>query len=179
MKPMFSSVERERSVSSMRRMKAPPWWRAKSQLKSAVRAPPTCRWPVGLGAKRTLTASVISVLLEQTAPRRGRELADARAAYRRVPEVVVIDVRGERRPDHQRGVQQQTLERPQRAATDELVAPDHQAAAGLEAHVQPGRVGVAHNLDLARVGHAEAALVAHLQVRDRERVEAHDLRRDG
>src|SRR5262249_40555407 len=35
----------------------PPWWRAKSQLKSAVRAPPTWRCPVGLGAKRTRTGS--------------------------------------------------------------------------------------------------------------------------
>ena len=55
MESMFASVERERSVSSIRRMNWPPWWRAKSQLKRAVRAPPTCRCPVGLGAKRTLT----------------------------------------------------------------------------------------------------------------------------
>jgi len=48
-----SCVERWRSVSSMRRMKVPPRRRAKSQLKSAVRAPPIWRWPVGLGAKRT------------------------------------------------------------------------------------------------------------------------------
>src|SRR5262249_16423164 len=59
MASMYSSVERDRSVPSMRRMKAPPWWRAKSQLKSAVRAPPTWRWPVGLGAKRTRTASAV------------------------------------------------------------------------------------------------------------------------
>src|SRR5689334_12301863 len=110
----------------MRRMKVPPTWRAKSQLKSAVRAPPTCRKPVGLGAKRTLTTSLMSVPLEEPAPRRGRELANARAADRRVPEAVVVDVRGERRPHHQRGVQQQALERPQRAAADELITPDHQ-----------------------------------------------------
>src|SRR5215510_12133440 len=58
---MFSSVERERSVSSIRRMKVPRWWRARSQLKSAVRAPPTWRWPVGLGAKRTRTGPGIGV----------------------------------------------------------------------------------------------------------------------
>src|SRR5215467_7813009 len=52
---MCSSVERDRSVSSMRRMNTPPWRRAKSQLNSAVRAPPTWRCPVGLGAKRTRT----------------------------------------------------------------------------------------------------------------------------
>src|SRR2546426_6587482 len=153
---MFSSVERERSVSSMRRTKAPRWWRANSQLKSAVRAPPTWRWPVGLGAKRTRTASLMSVQLEQATPRRGGERADARAPHRRVPEQVVIDVRGERRPDDERRVQEQPLERPQRAVADELVAPDDEAAAGLEAHVHLRGVGVADDLDLARVGHAEA-----------------------
>ena len=60
MSSMFSSVERERSVSSMRRMKTPPWWRANSQLKSAVRAPPTCRCPVGLGANRTRISRLIA-----------------------------------------------------------------------------------------------------------------------
>src|SRR5215472_9449209 len=39
----------------MRRRKVPPWCRAKSQLNSAVRAPPMCRKPVGEGAKRTMT----------------------------------------------------------------------------------------------------------------------------
>ena len=47
-----SSVERSRSVSSMRRMNVPPWRRAYSQENSAVRTPPMCRKPVGLGAKR-------------------------------------------------------------------------------------------------------------------------------
>src|SRR5213083_972018 len=49
-----SSVERALSVSSMRSRNFPPSRRAKSQLKSAVLAPPTCRYPVGDGAKRTL-----------------------------------------------------------------------------------------------------------------------------
>ena len=53
---MVTSVdERSRSVSSMRRMNVPPCLRAKSQLKSAVRALPMCRKPVGEGAKRTVT----------------------------------------------------------------------------------------------------------------------------
>src|SRR5262245_17842657 len=104
---MLSSVERERSVSSMRRMKVPRWWRAKSQLKSAVRAPPTCRWPVGLGANRTRTGAATSVRLEEPAPRRAGEGADARAADGRIPQKVVVDVRRERRPDHQRRVQEQ------------------------------------------------------------------------
>src|SRR6266545_7475066 len=59
MKWMYSSVERDRSVSSIRRMKTPPWWRANNQLNRAVLAPPTWRWPVGLGAKRTRTGSGI------------------------------------------------------------------------------------------------------------------------
>src|SRR6201987_3229063 len=50
-----SSVERSRSVSSTRRMNLPPLRRAYSQLKSAVRTPPTCSRPVGLGAKRVTT----------------------------------------------------------------------------------------------------------------------------
>src|SRR5262249_21289544 len=49
-----SRVERSASVSSMRRMNAPPCPRASSQLNSAVRALPTCSCPVGLGANRTL-----------------------------------------------------------------------------------------------------------------------------
>jgi hypothetical protein len=36
-------------------MKVPPAPRASSQLNSAVRALPTCRWPVGLGANLTRT----------------------------------------------------------------------------------------------------------------------------
>src|SRR5438067_4000474 len=65
-----SGVDRTRSVSSMRSRNLPPWCRANSQLKSAVRAPPMCRNPVGEGAKRTTTlilrgwvwVSVISTL---------------------------------------------------------------------------------------------------------------------
>src|SRR4029450_6067520 len=109
---MFSSVERERSVSSMRRMNVPRWWRARSQLKSAVRAPPTWRWPVGLGAKRTRIGVGTSVPLEEPAPRGAGECPDARATDRRIPEEVVVDVRGERRPDDERRVEQEPLERP-------------------------------------------------------------------
>ncbi len=50
-----SGVERSRSVSSMRRMNVPPWRRAYSQQNSAVRTPPMCSMPVGLGAKRVRT----------------------------------------------------------------------------------------------------------------------------
>src|SRR5438270_9271633 len=50
-----SGVDLTRSVSSMRSRNLPPWCRANSQLKSAVRAPPMCRNPVGEGAKRTTT----------------------------------------------------------------------------------------------------------------------------
>ncbi len=39
----------------------PPMWCAKSQLKSAVRAPPMWRKPVGDGAKRTRTAELMLV----------------------------------------------------------------------------------------------------------------------
>ena len=53
-----SLVDRSMSVSSIRRMKVPPWPRANSQLNSAVRALPTCKWPVGDGAKRTLIGGI-------------------------------------------------------------------------------------------------------------------------
>src|SRR3954468_24107352 len=49
----ISEDDRSASVSSIRRTNTPPCRRAKSQLKRAVRAPPTCRYPVGEGAKRT------------------------------------------------------------------------------------------------------------------------------
>src|SRR5580692_2093600 len=49
----LSAVLRSWSVSSIRRTNVPPVFRAQSQLKSAVRTPPMCRYPVGDGAKRT------------------------------------------------------------------------------------------------------------------------------
>src|SRR5690606_27085292 len=55
MASIAACVERARSVSSIRSSALPPWWRAKSQLNSAVRAPPICRKPVGEGAKRATT----------------------------------------------------------------------------------------------------------------------------
>src|SRR6266540_6207863 len=55
--PMASSVERFRSVSSIRRMKLPPWCRANSQLNKAVRAVPTWMYPVGAGAMRHRTGA--------------------------------------------------------------------------------------------------------------------------
>lgn len=58
MESVYSCLERKRSVSSMRRWKWPPKWRASSQQKMAVRAPPMCRCPVGLGAKRVTTFMV-------------------------------------------------------------------------------------------------------------------------
>ena len=47
-----SSTCRSWSVSSIRRMNWPPWCRASSQLNRAVRTPPMCKKPVGLGANR-------------------------------------------------------------------------------------------------------------------------------
>src|SRR5262245_30695297 len=55
----FSGVERSLSVSSIRSTNVPPDPRARSQLYSAVRAPPTCSSPVGDGAKRTLTPAML------------------------------------------------------------------------------------------------------------------------
>ena len=63
MAAIAASVERSRSVSSMRSSILPPAWRAKSQLNSAVRAPPIWRKPVGEGAKRVTTSSAMSAFL--------------------------------------------------------------------------------------------------------------------
>src|ERR1700704_2984886 len=57
---MAGSVERSRSVSSIRSSILPPRPRAYSQLNSAVRAPPIWRKPVGEGAKRVTMESVIT-----------------------------------------------------------------------------------------------------------------------
>src|SRR6202158_93952 len=49
-----ASVLRSTSVSSSRKIIVPPFRRAYNQLRMKVRALPTCRNPVGEGAKRTL-----------------------------------------------------------------------------------------------------------------------------
>src|ERR1700712_38200 len=56
---MAASVERSRSVSSMRSTNFPPCRRAYNQENKAVRRPPMCKKPVGLGAKRVRTVMVI------------------------------------------------------------------------------------------------------------------------
>src|SRR5690242_389488 len=56
-----SGVDRSRSVSSTRRMNFPAERRAYSQLKSAVRTPPICNRPVGLGANRVITFMELGV----------------------------------------------------------------------------------------------------------------------
>src|SRR5262245_25043236 len=62
MPAIHSGRDRATSVSSMRRMKVPASCRANSQLNKAVRAPPTCREPVGAGENRTRGASAIDLL---------------------------------------------------------------------------------------------------------------------
>src|SRR5262249_20637966 len=52
------SVERSRSVSSIRRMNAPRLWRAKSHANNPERTLPMCSDPVGLGAKRVRTVTI-------------------------------------------------------------------------------------------------------------------------
>ena len=67
-----SRVDRSKSVSSMRSTNVPPVRRASSQLKSAVRALPTCSCPVGLGANRTRTGGDGGVVIAESAPPRAR-----------------------------------------------------------------------------------------------------------
>ena len=55
----YSLLERSLSVSSMRSIKQPPSFLARSQLNSAVRVLPMCIWPVGLGANLTLMLFIV------------------------------------------------------------------------------------------------------------------------
>src|SRR5262249_28580127 len=52
-------------------MKVPRFWRAYSQLKSAVRTLPICSCPVGEGANRTRTFPFSAIALMVTKSRRG------------------------------------------------------------------------------------------------------------
>jgi hypothetical protein len=65
-----SSLERSGSVSSTRSRNCPPRRRARAQLNRAVRAPPMCSGPVGLGANRTRTVTGDSWELGGRGPRR-------------------------------------------------------------------------------------------------------------
>src|SRR5262245_26706707 len=76
-----SVVDRSRSVSSIRSTKRPWFRRASSQLKSAVRAPPMCRYPVGEGANRTRGGVAMTELAGLTAPPRGVNAAHAHPCY--------------------------------------------------------------------------------------------------
>lgn len=76
MESVYSCLDRSLSVSSMRNLNSPPKWRARSQQKMAVRPPPICKCPVGLGAKRVMTffmsLSVLRVSGSRPAKARGR-----------------------------------------------------------------------------------------------------------
>ena len=68
-----SYTSRAVSVFSIRSRNSPPAWRAKSQLKSAVRTFPMCRRPVGEGAMRTRTDTRVAYRRAFRRPRlRGR-----------------------------------------------------------------------------------------------------------
>src|SRR3954471_11901835 len=57
-----SSESRAASGSSIRKTRAPWWWRANAQLKRAVRTRPTWGLPVGDGQKRTRTGAALVTL---------------------------------------------------------------------------------------------------------------------
>src|SRR6266508_5395095 len=74
---MCSAVTLDRSVSSIRNTKVPPWCRANAQSYSAVRMLPTCRSPLGEGAKRTRTGRSGGLGLSATGDHPVPESADA------------------------------------------------------------------------------------------------------
>src|SRR5689334_14686125 len=81
-----ASVERSRSVSSMRSRNFPPCFFANRYENKAVRAPPMCRKPVGLGAKR-VTTDIDRPLKERALLAEGlRKLAPHDPTLRRAPE---------------------------------------------------------------------------------------------
>src|SRR5919201_4227114 len=70
----------------MRRTNTPFFFRAHSQLKSAVRAPPMCRYPVGEGAKRTRTigaGEIAEVIVRRHAAARAPARVSRRLSARR------------------------------------------------------------------------------------------------
>src|SRR5262245_37608291 len=70
---VISSLERSTSVSSIRSTNTPLCFRANNQSNRAVRAPPTCRYPVGDGAKRTRTAWLLLTGSISVVPKRLHE----------------------------------------------------------------------------------------------------------
>src|SRR5262245_16896151 len=82
----------------------------------------------------------VAVRVEQLAPARRQDVADARLTVHRIPVAVVVEPRGRVAPGHDRRAQQQVLERLERAPVDELLAPRGegvlvQRAAEPEVHV--------------------------------------------
>src|SRR5580704_15976734 len=72
---------RSSSVSSMRRTNVPPCWRTNSQLKSAARALPTWKYPVGDGAKRARGGVVVGSVMWDTPSAGGVRLEDPASVF--------------------------------------------------------------------------------------------------
>src|SRR6266851_5064037 len=86
---MASGVERSRSVSSIRKTKWPACRRAYSQQNNAVRNPPMCKKPVGLGANRVRTVMNLDLRKLRGAEfSRGPEESAAKGTDRVVPFVL-------------------------------------------------------------------------------------------
>ena len=90
----------------------------------------------------------------------------------------MVQVRGDGRPEDQRAMQGDALQEAQAALAQHLVAPDDEGRLVLKPKLTAGDV-LAHDLDVLRVADAQAALVAHADVGDLHRVEAHQLGGDG
>ena len=75
-------------------------------------------------------------------------------------------------------MEEESLQGTQGPAADELIAPDDEAPGGPAAEVDVGHV-VADQLDPARVGHAEPAVLGHPEVGDGQGIVAHEPGRRG
>ena len=91
------------------------------------------------------------------------------------PEGVVVEVAGGDEDRHQRGVEEQLLDRAQRAEPDEVPGGRGQVVADLEAPVLGLDVDVADDVHLVEAAGAQAALVGHPDVLELEGLEAHHL----
>src|SRR5699024_10428605 len=115
-----SSESRAASVSSMRKTRVPPWWRAKAQLNRAVRINPTCGVPVGDGQNRTRTAGADVALMSARLAlgARARSAWSAAADHRiaQHPDALDVDLDGltvDDRPHTGRGAGQDHIARQQ------------------------------------------------------------------
>ena len=90
----------------------------------------------------------------------------------------MVHVGRDRGPHHERRAKRYAFEWTEEAFTNHLIAPGHQRPARLEAEMLTRHI-VANKLDITWIRHCESALARHTEERNRQRIEAHKLGRNG